>query len=107
MNTAIRTIKLLQIKVKLCGDKILARIQKHAPDLGPWDVFWILELIFAFYKVFWILERVLVSRKCSVPTSHRSWRFSSDAVASYVEKFRCTCPIESEPGQNNGLSGLQ
>ena len=60
MNTAIRTIKLLQIKVKLCGDKILARIQKHAPDLGPWDVFWILELIFAFYKVFWILERVLV-----------------------------------------------
>lgn len=94
MNTAIRTIKFLQIKVKLCGDKIPARIQKHAPDLGPWDVFW-------------ILERVLVSRKCSVPTSHRSWRFSSDVVASYVEKFRCTCPIESEPGQNNGLSGLQ
>lgn len=72
MNTAIRTIKLLQIKVKLCGDKIPARIQKHAPDLGPWDEFWILELIFAFYEVFWILERVLVSRKCSVPTSHRS-----------------------------------
>lgn len=94
MNTAIRTIKFLQIKVKLCGDKILARIQKHVPDLGPWDVFW-------------ILERVLVSRKCSVSTSHRSWRFSSDVVASYVEKFRCTCPIGSEPGQNNGLSGLQ
>lgn len=94
MNTAIRTIKSLQIKVKLCGDKIPARFQKHAPDLGPWDVFW-------------ILERVLVSRKCSVPTSHRSWRFSSDVVASYVEKFRCTCPIESEPGQNNGLSELQ
>lgn len=94
MNTAIRTIKFLQIKVKLCGDKIPARIQKHAPDLGPWDVFW-------------ILERVLVSRKCSVPTSHRSWRFSSDVVGSYVEKLRCTCPIESEPGQNNGLSGLQ
>ena len=94
MNTAIRTIKFLQIKVKLCGDKIPARFQKHAPDLGPWDVFW-------------ILERVLVSRKCSVPTSHRSWRFSSDVVASYVEKCTCTCPIESEPGQNNGLSGLQ
>ena len=59
MNTAIRTIKFLQIKVKLCGDKIPARIKKHAPDLGPWDVFW-------------ILERVLVSRKCSVSTSHRS-----------------------------------
>lgn len=94
MNTAIRTIKFLQIKVKLCGDKLPARFQKHAPDLGPWDVFW-------------ILERVLVSRKCSVPTSHRSWRFSSDVVASYVEKCTCTCPIESEPGQNNGLSGLQ
>ena len=40
MNTAIRTIKFLQIKVKLCGDKIPARFQKHAPDLGPWDVFW-------------------------------------------------------------------
>lgn len=39
MNTTIRTIKLLQIKVKLCGDKIPARIKKHAPDLDPWDVF--------------------------------------------------------------------
>lgn len=65
MNTAIRTIKLLQIKVKLCGDKIPARF-KNTPQIwvpgmcfGFWSVFLHSTKCFGFWSVYWFIGSVL------------------------------------------------